>query len=147
MSRQETLQTAIWEYYDLCWNQGDFSVVERFAGDFEVCSNNLWAIEGPDGIKASMKRLRDSISDMRGCIDEWFFQIDVDDTIFGRCDRVNIWWTIKGRFDRKIMGICPTGKWVTIRGSSLLWLRENRLVGARACSDIYQQLGSLPQAV
>lgn len=145
-TREAALREAIWNYYDRCWHYADYSVVDEFAGGFEVCTNNLWTINGPEGIKASMARLVNGISNLKGRIDEWFFQFDYEDPDFGRCDRVTVWWGIDGDFTGEMSGITPTGAPVSITGSSLLWLREGRLIAARACSDIYQQLGSLPKA-
>lgn len=142
--REQTIKDLVWRYYDDCWNRGDFAIVDEFAGRFETCGNNLWSIDGPEGIKASMQRLRDGLSDLSGRIDEWFVQTDVSDPRFGLCDRLSIWWTVEGRFNGEIMGIAPTGKNVVISGSSLLWLKDMKLIAARACSDIYQKLGSLP---
>jgi predicted ester cyclase len=144
-SRESDLKQAIWNYYDRCWHKADFSVVDEFAEGFEACSNNLWTIDGPEGIKASMSRLVNGISGLTGQIEEWFFQLDVTDADFGTCDRVTIWWRLDGRFTGQMSGIAPTGEPVTISGASLLWLRSGKLIAARACSDIYQQLGSLPK--
>lgn len=142
--KEAELKSLIWKYYDSCWHKGDFSIVDKFAGQFESCDNNLWKINGKQGIKDSMARLRSGLFNLRGEIEEWFFQVDYQDDDFGFCDRVTIWWRIEGKFTGEIEGISPTGKFVTVRGSSLLWLKDKKLVAARACSNIYQQLGSLP---
>ncbi len=146
MPNEADLKAAIWDYYDTCWHKGDFSIVDRFAPSFGQCGNNLWDIDGPEGIKTSMRRLRSGLNGLSGEITDWFFDLGANDPDIGPCDRVTIWWTIHGTFSGEMMGIAPTGKPVTITGASLLWLVDGKLVAARASSDIYQALGALPKA-
>jgi len=142
---EEKLKSWIWRYYNDCWNRGDFSIVDEIAGDFQACSNNLWAIQGPEGIKESMGRLRFAFPDMKGEIEEYYIKVNVPSELGVACDKVTIWWNIRGSFLGEIEGISPTGKPVKIAGVSMLFIDNFKLIAARAVSDIYQVLGSLPQ--
>jgi predicted ester cyclase len=59
-------------------------------------------------------------------------------------DKVCLWWKWSGTFDGELCGIKPTGQFVTVRGASLLLVKNFKLISAQAVSDIYQVVGQLP---
>lgn len=144
-SRVDALKEWTLNYYDAALNKGDMSIVDEIAeGTFTYCKNNIWPIEGAEGIKASMTRIRNAVPDVHFTIEEFFIEENttVDDNLIA--DQVCIWWNWTGTFKGELRGIKPTGKFLTVHGASLLFVKDFKLIGARAVSDIYQAVGQLP---
>jgi predicted ester cyclase len=142
-SRKELLKAWTEQYYDRALNKGDMTVVDEICGDAFLCNNNLWQIEGADGIKTSMKRIRSAFPDVNFTIEEFLIEENVAGQGFV-ADKVCIWWNWTGTFNGKLRGIQPTGEFLTVHGASLLWVKDFKLVGARALSSVYQAVGQLP---
>ena len=142
--RANKIKEWIWTYYDTALNKQDLSIVDQIAEPFEACVNNLWTINGPEDIKRSIGRTFHAFTGAQISIDTYVIEQDVDTDIGVRCDRANIWWEITGIFENELMGIPSTGERVTYGGTSLLYIRDFKLIAARAYSDIYQKLGQLP---
>jgi predicted ester cyclase len=120
------------------------TVVDEICGDAFLCTNNLWQIEGADGIKDSMSRIRRSFSDIHFTIQEYFIEQNVLLEQGLVADKVCIWWYWTGTFNGELRGIKPTGQFLTVQGASLLWVKDFKLISARALSDVYQVIGQLP---
>jgi predicted ester cyclase len=142
-SREDLLKAWTEQYYDRALNKGDMTVVDEICGDAFLCINNLWQIEGADGIKASMNRIRSAFSDVRFTIEEYFIEENVllQESV---ADKVCIWWSWTGTFNGELSGIQPTSEFLTVHGASLLLVKDFKLIGARALSDVYQIIGQLP---
>jgi predicted ester cyclase len=143
-SRAKMIRDWTEQYYDRALNKGDMGVVDEICGEAFLCNNNLWRIEGADGIKASMTRIRNAFSNVHFTIEEYF--IEENTTIAGGliADKVSIWWSWTGHFDGELNGIKPSGKFLKVHGASLLIVKDFKLIGARAVSDMYQVIGQLP---
>lgn len=140
----EALSEWVKEYYHKAANEGDFSIIDKIIGDFSACNNNLWKIEGKQGVIASIKRTRAAISEIHFDVYRTFVKMNVEIEPNVRGDLVSLWWKVTGRFTGELVGIKPSMDKIEYNGSSLLYFQNFKMIGAQAVSDIYQQMGTLP---
>ena len=144
LDKQAAIEKLVREYYSRTVNSGDFRILDEMIGDFTACANNLWSIEGVEGIRASIERTRAAFSEINFEITDFFMKEDVEVEPGGKVDLISIWWQVSGIHTGELVGIEPSKKPIKYHGASLLYFQDYKMVGARALSDIYQQLGQLP---
>jgi predicted ester cyclase len=133
-------KAVIREIFEETW-QGDVNVVDRLVGSEYIGYDPSQpdAIRGIDGIKAFVERFRQSFSNTHITIEE---QIAEGDTVATR-------WTGRGTHTGEITGIAPTGKDVTITGTSISRLENGKLIEDYTEWDMFGmlvQLGAMPAA-
>lgn len=139
MMTDQELRDLVVRYYDRAFNHGEFDVVNEIASDDQpfVCnSNGGWAVEGVEGIKASISRQRHTFRDFHFTIDYLF----VED------QKVTLWWTATGIFENRLQEFEPTGERLTYSGASLLLFENDKMVGGRAAMDLQDKLRALSTA-
>lgn len=108
------------------WNTGNYEVLDRICDpNFELRVTPGYEVAvGLDSLKAEMTRNRTMFPDFHVTIDERFYTTNA---VFSR-------WTVTGTH----MGpglIPPTGKKVTTRGMSLLYIEGGKLKGGWIAKD------------
>jgi steroid delta-isomerase-like uncharacterized protein len=101
------------------WNTYD---VERLASfyalDYEGLDiNDAVPQRGPQGIQRMVKRYRDAFPDVQFTAEEVIVQ----------GERVALVWTAQGTHQGRLMNIPPTGRQVTVRGVSVLTVKDGQV--------------------
>ncbi len=101
------------------WNTYD---VERLASfyalDYEGLDiNDAVPQRGPQGIQRMVKRYRDAFPDVQFTAEEVIVQ----------GERVALVWTAQGTHLGRLMNIPPTGRQVTVRGVSVLTVKDGQV--------------------
>ena len=132
-------KTIVRELFEGSW-AGDLAVIDRYVSAIYIGHDpsQPTPIVGIDGFKEFIQKFTDAFSDTRISIDE---QIAEGDTVATR-------WTGRGTHTGEISGIAPTGKDVTITGTSLSRVESGKLVEDRTTWDtlgMLVQLGAIPR--
>ena len=122
------------------WNAHDVErLVEFFAPDyigFDVAQ--AAPVCGLEGISGSFQRYLDAFPDLHFTPD----QIVIEG------DQVILAWTASGTHQGKFMHIPPTGRYVTVKGVSILTFSGNKIVRGQYIWDVaglLRALGLLPE--
>jgi steroid delta-isomerase-like uncharacterized protein len=122
--------------FEQIWNRGNVGIIEeRFASDY--IGHSTTEIRGPEGGKRFVAAMREAFPD---------FYYTVEDEI-AEGDRVVHRWTARGTHVGPFQGIPPTGKRVTIAGTSVYRVADGKLVEGWTNTDmlgLLQQLGAVP---
>jgi steroid delta-isomerase-like uncharacterized protein len=134
----EQNKTLVRRTFEQIWNRGDLGVIdERFASDY--AGHSMAEIRGPEGGKRFVAAMREAFPD---------FYYTIEDEI-AEGDRVVHRWTARGTHVGPFQGISPTGKRVTIAGTSIYRVAGGKLVEGWTNTDmldLLQQLGAAPTA-
>lgn len=131
-------KAVVREIFEETW-QGDVNVVDRLVASEYVGHHPSQPepIRGIEGIKDFVETFRDSFSNTHITIEE---QIAEGDAVATR-------WTGRGTHTGEISGVAPTGKDVTITGTSISRLENGKLIEDHTNWDmlgLLVQLGAIP---
>lgn len=98
-------------FFDEVWSDGKLDLVdELFAPEYVGHpSGPEETVEGPEGVKEYVGRLREGVSDLA---------VTVEDQI-AEGDKVATRWTAHGTHDGELIGIDPTGRTATVSGITI----------------------------
>jgi len=122
------------------WNQGKFDVLEELVAPDCVTHDPAapgGEIRGLDGIKELVSMYRNAFPDT---------ELEIKDLILDG-NKVAARITASGTHKGALMGIAPTGKRVSISGTSITHFRDGKQVESWASYDqlgMLQQLGVMP---
>jgi steroid delta-isomerase-like uncharacterized protein len=126
-------------WFDEVWNQRDSTAISRFFAKDGIAhglSANGEDLIGPDGFLPFHAAFLGRFADL---------QITIDDLI-EEGDRVAVRWHATGTLTGHGMGFAPTGKPMSITGTSILRVQNGQIVEARNNFDVlgmHQQLGTV----
>jgi steroid delta-isomerase-like uncharacterized protein len=109
-------------------NLADFE--ELHAPDY-VCHILSRTIQGPEPVKQILSMVLTAFPDLHYTFED----------VFGEGDRVVVRYTSRGTHKGDLMGIAPTGKQVTITGTSIMRIANGKILEEWINSDLMQQLG------
>ena len=127
-------KTIVRELLEETW-KGNLDVVDRLVapGYLGHDPSQPEPIRGIDGVKSFVAKFRESFSSTHVTIEE---QISEGDTVATR-------WTGRGTHTGPISGIAPTGKDVTITGTSISRLDNGRVIEDHTAWDTFGMLVQL----
>jgi steroid delta-isomerase-like uncharacterized protein len=132
MTTVENISLAKRWYHEV-WNEGrNETIHELLAPDAVLSGTDRVEIRGPVEFEKFAERIRSAFSGM---------QIMVDD-IFGYDDQVAVRWHATMSHTGEMLGISATGKPVTITGTSIVRIRDGKIV---AGWDNWDRLAMLEQ--
>jgi steroid delta-isomerase-like uncharacterized protein len=121
--------------YDV-WNGGDLSLVdELYADDFVNHSLLPGQRAGRDGVKQFVSRWRTAFPDVNVTID----------LLVAEGDRAGVRWTSRGTQQAGMLGVAPSGRYITVSGITVLLLRDGKIAESSqqwGVTDFLEQAGA-----
>jgi len=134
----EKNKAALRRVYDEIFNKGKLSVVDEvIAANYILHGVATIEVNGPEGFKQFVTMYRNAFPDLQATV--------VDMVAEG--DKVAHSFTLRGTHKGALMGIAPTGKQVTLTGTTISRFAGGKEIEARMNADVlglYQQLGVIP---
>ena len=112
-------------------NQRNLAVFNELHSPDYVCHLNSRTIQGPEPVKQLLSMVLTAFPDLHYTFED----------VFGEGDRVVIRYTSRGTHQGELMGIAPTGKQVTITGTSIMRIANGKILEEWIINDLMQQLG------
>jgi steroid delta-isomerase-like uncharacterized protein len=131
-------KSVVRRFFDEGLSPGNMSVLEQLlAGDFKLNGAPPGLSPDAEGFKILIGMFRSAFPDYRDSVDD----------LIAEGDHVAVRWTLRGTHTGEFQGIPPTGKTVTVAGTSLF-----RVAGSQIGEDwtvidlagLLGQLGVLP---
>ena len=119
-------------------SQGNLALIDEIVVSDYVGHTPPTNIHGPEGAKQYVTLLREAFPDL---------QFTVEDQI-AEGDRVVTRWTFRGTHKGQFQGMPPTGKQVTMNGSTTFRIANSKIVEGWNNPDLLgmlQQLGAVPE--
>jgi len=95
---------------------------------------------GPQGLKEAARGYREAFPDLRATVEQ----------VIEQGDYVALRWTCRGTHKGELFGIAPTGKGVTVTGTTIDQWKNGKLAESWTNWDtlgLLQQLGAVPAAM
>jgi steroid delta-isomerase-like uncharacterized protein len=126
-------------YIDEFWSRGNVAAVdELIATDYVVHDPGTpGRAGGTDGEKQVHAMYRSVFPDLRFSVDD----------VLGEGDRAVVRWTARGTHRGELLGIAPTGKLITIPGTSIVRIANGKIAEHWLNWDtvgMLQQMGAIP---
>jgi steroid delta-isomerase-like uncharacterized protein len=113
------------------WSSGKYAVIDELvAVDAEVGARGE---RGPDAVRAYVKSFRDALPDLT---------VEVV-TQVSEGDAVTSAWVLRGHHRGTLMGVPPTGRYVTFTGSSIEHIRDGKIIKTNMVLDVLELLTQL----
>ena len=129
------------KFFDSVWNKGDFSVLDTLiapdADDHSTVGGKPKTEKGSASFRAIVTMFRSAMPDIH---------LHIDDEIYAG-DRVVHRWTLNGTDTGGVMGMPPSGKKLSFMGTTIVRMRDGKIVERWANVDelgLLQQLGVVP---
>ena len=129
------------EFFDSVWNKGDFSVLDTLidpeADDHSTVGGKPKTEKGSASFRAIVSMFRSAMPDIH---------LTIDDEIYTG-DKVVHRWHLVGTDKGGVMGMPPSGKQLTFSGTTVVRMKEGKIVERWANVDelgLLQQLGVVP---
>jgi steroid delta-isomerase-like uncharacterized protein len=121
------------------WNRGNLSAIEKFytADYVSHDPSSPEPIKGYEGIRQFVTMYRGAFPDLR---------ITIEDQVC-EGDKVVTRWTARGTHMGELMGIAPTGKFMTVTGMDIGRIGKGRITEEWSNYDalgMLQQIGAIP---
>lgn len=123
---------------DEVWNGRHPELIPQLYASDCVIRNPDGDLHGPAGYRELYERYTSAFPDA---------QLHLDGEIVADGDRIAIPYTFTGTHEGELMGIAPTGRQVSVKGTSLSRVVDGKLQEERAIWDtgsLLQQLGVMP---
>ena len=123
------------------WSKGNLKVIdELYAADFVDRSPGVPPdmARGPEGVKLFVSMFRGAFPDIQG----------EDDELIAEGDKVVVRWSARGTHEGDFMGIPPTGKQISISGTSIYRIAGGKIVEEWTHADmlgLLTQIGAIPE--
>lgn len=128
-------------FFDSVWNKGDFSVLDTLiapdADDHSTVGGVPKTEKGSASFRAIVSMFRAAMPDIR---------LTIDDEVFAG-DKVVHRWHLEGTDTGGVMGMPPSGKKLRLAGTTIVRMRDGKIVERWANVDelgLLQQLGVVP---
>ena len=115
-------------------NQRNLAVVDELHVPDFVYHSASRTIQGREPVKQLISMVLTALPDLH---------VTIEDTI-GEGDRVVVRFTARGTHKGDFMGIPPTGKQITVTGTSIMRVANGKILEEWVNSDLMQQLGVVP---
>lgn len=129
-------KTIARRFLDELWNRGNFIAVDQLlASDYDGHSSTV--IQGPDGAKTFVSRLRVAFPD---------FQFKIVDQV-SEGDKVATRWIISGTHQGEFQGMPPSGKRIEMTGITIFRIACGKLIEGWTNEDtlgMLQQIRAVP---
>jgi steroid delta-isomerase-like uncharacterized protein len=123
---------------DELWNARRTELIDEiYAADF-IVRNPDGDLHGPDGYRELYTRYTEAFPDA---------QLHLDGEIVAEGDTVATPYVFTGTHRGDLMGIAPTGRKVSVKGTTIFHIKNGRMIEERAVWDtaaLLQQLGVIP---
>lgn len=133
----EKNKAALRRVYEEVFNNGKLSVADEVIAADYILLGVPAEIKGPEGFKQFVTMFRNAFPDLH---------VTVEDMV-AEGDKVAHSFTLRGTHRGAMMGIAPTGKQVTLTGTTISRFAGDKEIEARMNTDslgMYQQLGVVP---
>jgi steroid delta-isomerase-like uncharacterized protein len=119
----DTNEEIVRRYMDAVWNKGDATAIADLVGEGYRPGAELAVLfpppyEGPTGVQARLQSVREAFGDFHLTIDE----------LRGHGDQVDVNWSATCVHQGAFLGYPPTGRRITVTGSSNFRLRDGKIV-------------------
>ncbi len=134
MSEQN--KTVVRRYIDEVWTRKNPALIGEFVGsnsEFHTPDGNL---RGPEGYKQLFSTYSSAFPDCEIAIEN----------MIAESDRLAIQYTFRGTHKGNLMGIAPTGKQVSVKGTSMIRLAGGKFVEESVVwdtLDLMRQIGAV----
>ncbi len=129
------------KFFNSVWNKGDFSVLDTLiapdAEDHSTVGGKPKTEKGSASFRAIVTMFRSAMPDIH---------LNIDDEVYAG-DKVVHRWTLNGTDTGGVMGMPPSGKKLTFTGTTIVRMRDGKIVERWANVDelgLLQQLGVVP---
>ncbi len=137
LSPVENNQIAV-QMFEGAWNEGDFSVIDKFIKADAVDHSPLGSEEGSDGFKKIIGMFRSAMPELK---------MTIQDEIYAR-DRVVHSWKIQGKHTgTPLFGVPASGKEITLTGITIVRIEGGQIAERWTQLDqlgLMIQLGLVP---
>ena len=134
MSPEENKTTAR-RYIEEIWSRANLEVAREIVAPAFTFQGPIRKVEGLDAFKQFVAAIRSTFPDLHFTIED----------LIAENDKVVICWTMTGTHNNEFMGIAPTGKQFTVRGTSVARLTGGKMAEAQLYWDrlgMVEQLGA-----
>lgn len=126
-------------FFDSAWNRGDLSVLDELLTPDSMDYSTLHGEpeQGSTGFRQIITMFRAAFPDIH---------LTIDDEIYTG-DKVAHRWTLRGTHQAPFMGATPTGKKIEFTGTTIVQMREGKIIARWSNLDLLrlmQQLGIVP---